>query len=94
MERGESRIALIVLVLIGIVGVIASVTLFLRGPTGLVMQGQDIYQTEDARNVGMTCENPSQKVVFLGSSGNFQVFCCLEDMIGLNECIFPYRVLR
>jgi len=94
MERGEGRIALIVLILIGIVGVIASVTLFLRGPTGLVMQGQDIYPTEDARNIGITCENPGQKAVFLGYSSNFQVYCCLEDMIGQNECIFPYRVLR
>ena len=82
------------LVLIGIVGVIASITLFLKGPTGLVMQGQDIYPTEDAQRIGIVCENPGQKVVLLGRAANSQVYCCLEDMIGQNECIFPYRVLR
>ncbi len=90
MERGAG---LAVLSIIGIVGLLATVTLFLRQPTGLVMQDQSIYITEDAGRLAITCKNVQQQVVFLGYDANYRVYCCLENMHGQNECILPHRVL-
>jgi hypothetical protein len=93
MERGaEHSVAIAVLGVIGIVGVLATVTL-LQKPTGLVMQDQSIYVTEDAGRLAITCKNVKQEVVFLGYEANYEAYCCLEDMIGQNECRFPHKVL-
>ena len=92
MERGEQSVAIAVLSVIGIVGVLASVTLFMKAPSGLVMQGQSIYVTENAANLQISCSNPSQQVVFLGYENNYQVWCCIEKMIGQNTCMEPHKV--
>ncbi len=91
MERGEDRsIAIAVLSVIGIVGILAAITLA-RQPTGLVAQGQTIYVTENAANLPVLCKEP--QVIFLGYDANYKVYCCFEDMIGQNECLYPQKVM-
>jgi len=93
MERGEQSIAVIVLAIVGIVSAMAAVALFLPHPTGLVMQDESVYVTEDAGNLAIGCRNLQQKVIFLGWEANYGVYCCLEDMIGQNTCRAPYQIL-
>jgi hypothetical protein len=94
MERGAERnIAIAVLSIIAIVGVLATATLFLKQPTGQVMQEQGIYVSEDASELAIECENRQQIVYFLGYEGNFAVYCCPEKMNGQNECMWPHKVL-
>jgi len=93
MKRGEQgSIAIAVLSIIGIVGVLATLTLIMRQPAGLVTQGEGVYAVKYGVN-GVECENRLQEVYFLGYNGNYEVYCCAEDMNGQNECIQPYQVL-
>ncbi len=91
MERGERSIAIAVLSVIGIVGLLATVTLFLGEPTANVAQGQSIYTTEDQAALGMDCLN--RQVYFLRYEANFGVYCCPEHMIGQNECLVEKKIL-
>ncbi len=92
MERGEEgSIAIAVLSVISIVGVLATITLFLRQPAGLIAQGQNIYPTEDITGLPIVCSE--YQAIFLGYDANFKVYCCKEDMNGQNECRSPQRIL-
>jgi len=93
MERGAVSGAVLVLALVGIVGVLATVALIARQPTGLVAQNEAIYVTEDARTLGIACRNWQHQVFFLGYTGSYAVFCCTEDMTDQNECRYPHKVL-
>ena len=88
MKRGESSIAFVVLMVIGIVGAIATVIL-VGQPTGLIPQGQSMYPLEDVSGLGIECQGVA---AFLGYNADFRVYCCLEHMIGQNECRVPHRV--
>jgi len=92
MERGD-RNAIAILSAIFIVGVLAIITLVMQQPTGQVMQDQSIYVTEEAGHFAIECKNPTRTVVFLRYDANYAVYCCLEDMMGQNECRFEKRVL-
>ena len=93
MERGAVSSAILVLALVSIVGVLATVTLTVWQPSGLVMQNQNVYPTEDASQVGMQCNNQQNFAYFLGYTGIYAVFCCVEDMHGANECKYPHQVI-
>lgn len=93
MERGAVSSPILVLALVSIVGVLAAVTLNAWQPSGLVMQNQNIYVTEDASQVGIQCTNQQNLAYFLGYAGRYAVFCCVEDMHGTNECKYPHQVL-
>ena len=86
MERGDRSIALAVLGVIAVVSALASVAVYLKQPTGQV-----IYVTEEASHIGIFCRD---RAAFLGYTGNYAVYCCLEHMIGQNECKFPQRIFR
>ncbi len=93
MKRGEQgSIAIAVLSIIGIVGVLATLTLFMRQPAGLVTQGEGVYAVKYGVN-GIECENRLQEAYFLGYESNYEVYCCVEDMNGQNECNQPYKIL-
>ena len=93
MKRGAVSGAILVLALVSIVGVLAAVTLSAWQPSGLVMQNQNVYQTEDANQVGIQCNNQQNFAYFLGYTGRYAVFCCVEDMHGANDCKFPHQVI-
>jgi len=96
MERGEERsIAIVTLSMISIVAMLAAVALFLRQPSGMVMQGTEVYRTADASKFGITCANLNvQKVAYMGSISRYEVYCCLDDLRGQNTCGTPHRVYR
>lgn len=96
MERGEERsIAIVTLSMISIVAMLAAVTLFLRQPAGMIMQGTEVYRTADADKFGITCTNlNNNKVAYMGSEGRYEVYCCIDDLIGQNSCGTPHRVYR
>jgi len=89
MERG----ATIALFIVVIVGMLAMINLVMPEPTAQLTQGQGVYITEDAAHLAISCKNPQQQVNFLRYDANYAVFCCLEDMIGQNDCRFEKRVL-
>jgi hypothetical protein len=93
MKRGAVSSAIVVLALVSIVGVLATVALTVRQPSGLVMQNQNIYVTEDASQAGIECNNQQNLAYFLGYTGEYAVFCCVEDMHGTNECKYPHQVI-
>jgi hypothetical protein len=93
MERGAVSSAILVLALVSIVGVLAAVTLNAWQPSGLVMQNQNVYVTEDASQVGMQCNNQQNLAYFLGYTGVYAVFCCTEDMNGANDCKYPHQIM-
>lgn len=96
MERGEERsIAIVTLSMISIVAVLAAVALFLRQPSGMVMQGTEVYKTADADKFGITCASLDvQKVTYMGSEGRYEVYCCIDDLTGQNGCRTPHRIYR
>ena len=81
------------LTIVGIIGLLATASLFAQSPTGQVMQEQGVYISEDQANLAIECENRLQQVIFLGYQANYGVWCCPEDMNGQNECRFPKRIL-
>lgn len=89
MERG----ALAALIVTVTVGILAVITLMMPEPTAMLMTDQGVYITENAAHMAIACKNPTQTVNFLRYDANYAVFCCLEDMIGQNECRFEKRVL-
>lgn len=94
MERGERRIALAVLLLVSIVGVIATATL-LNSPTGQYMRQQGIYVVEDANaEFPFRCRNELHQPTFLGYDAQYRVYCCPEDYdAGANFCRVPHKTL-
>jgi len=94
MERGERRIALVTLSIISIVAMLATVALFLRQPTAMIMQGTQVYQVVDASGFGITCANMPQQVIYMGSEQRYEIYCCLSDINGQNRCRTPQRIFR
>ena len=94
MERGERSIAILTLSIISVVAVLGAVALFLRQPTGQVMQGTQVYQVVDAGQFGVTCTNLPQQIVYLGSEGRYEIYCCISDINGQNACRNPQRIFR
>jgi len=93
MQRGESRTTVAVVGLLAVIGVLAVLALFVKQPTGKVMQDQSVYVTVDQEMVTPSCQKAEDRAIFLGYTGNYMVFCCPEDMSGQNECKYPKRVL-
>ncbi len=94
MKRGEQgSIAVAVLSIIGVVGVLATLTLIMRQPSGQITQDSSVYQTVQIGSLNIMCQNMMQEVYFLGYQGAYEVYCCPEHMIGQNECKHPKKIL-
>ena len=93
MERGERNIAIAVLGAATIIGVLAILTLFLQQPTGQIMQGESVYASVDADRLGIPCSNPTNQAILIGYERDHQVYCCIEHVIGQNECKAPQRII-
>ncbi len=94
MKRGEQgSIAVAVLSIISVVGVLATLTMFMRQPIGQVTQDSSVYPTVQIGRLDIVCENMMQEVYFLGYQGAYGVYCCPEHMQGQNECKYPKKVL-
>ncbi len=87
MERGA---AIAVLGLVGLVSLLAIVSLLFQHPTGNVAQNEGFYPTEYLETLPIPCATST--AYFLRSEGAYEVYCCSEDLIGQNTCRRPQYI--